>query len=56
MPGVRDDSTSALLVHGSRDVTLPDGTAAQGYGVEFLNLDPTAEVLIQRFITESNAG
>jgi c-di-GMP-binding flagellar brake protein YcgR len=41
-----------LLIHGSRDVTLGDGTAAQAYGVEFLNLDPTAEVLIQRFITE----
>ena len=41
-----------VLVHGSRDFALPDGTAAQAYGMEFLNLDATAEVLIQRFITE----
>ena len=33
-------------------VALPDGTAAQAYGLEFLNLDATAEVLLQRFITE----
>ena len=43
---------AGMLVHGWRDVTLPDGTAARCYGVEFLNLDPTAEVLLQRFITE----
>ena len=41
-----------VLVHSARDFALPDGTAAQAYGMEFLNLDATAEVLLQRFITE----
>jgi c-di-GMP-binding flagellar brake protein YcgR len=42
----------AVLVHGSREVVLPDGVEAHRYGVEFLNLDAKSVALIQRFITD----
>ena len=41
-----------LLVHGSREVTLANGSPGRRYGVEFLNLDVKSVAIIQRFIND----
>jgi c-di-GMP-binding flagellar brake protein YcgR len=43
---------TAILVHGSRETTLPGGIEGQLYGVEFLNLDAKDVALIQRYIAD----
>jgi c-di-GMP-binding flagellar brake protein YcgR len=43
---------AAVVVHGSREISLPDGVEAHRYGIEFLNLDAKSVALIQRYISE----
>jgi c-di-GMP-binding flagellar brake protein YcgR len=41
-----------LLVHGSREVTLGNGSPGRRYGIEFLNLEVKSIAIIQRFIND----
>ena len=42
----------AVVVHGSRGISLPDGVEAHRYGIEFVNLDAKSIALIQRYISD----
>jgi c-di-GMP-binding flagellar brake protein YcgR len=42
----------AVVVHASREISLPDGVEAHRYGIEFVNLDGKSTALIQRYIAD----